>query len=81
MVLRNLAKDTLIYGGADFITKVLAFVTFPLIAAVLLPKAFGAMELIVTATTMLGLFMSCGLNNSVQRYCFLELVIVKLAVY
>jgi len=68
MVLRNLAKDTLIYGGADFITKALAFVAFPLIASALSPKAFGAMELIATAISMLGLFMGCGLNNSVQRY-------------
>jgi O-antigen/teichoic acid export membrane protein len=68
MVFRNLAKDTLIYGGADFFTKVIAFIAFPLIAAALSPKAFGTMELIVTATTILGLLMGCGLNNSVQRY-------------
>jgi O-antigen/teichoic acid export membrane protein len=68
MVFRNLAKDSLIYGGADICTKAIAFITFPLIAAALSPKAFGAVELIVTVTSLLGLFMGCGLNNSVQRY-------------
>jgi O-antigen/teichoic acid export membrane protein len=66
--LRSLAKDTAIYGGADLLTKAVAFFTFPLIAAALSPRAFGALELIGTATALLGLAMNCGLNNSVQRY-------------
>jgi len=68
MVFRNLAKDSAIYGGADFFSKLIAFVTFPLIAAVLSPKAFGALELIATTTALLGLVMNCGLNNAVQRF-------------
>jgi len=68
MVFHHLAKETLIYGGSDFFTRALAFIAFPLIATALSPKAFGSVELITTVTAMLGLFMSCGLNNSVQRY-------------
>jgi O-antigen/teichoic acid export membrane protein len=67
-VFRNLVKDSAIYGGADFFSKVIAFFTFPLIAAALSPRAFGALELIGTTTALLGLAMNCGLNNSVQRY-------------
>ena len=67
-MLRNLVKDSAIYGGADFATKALAFFAFPIIAAALSPLAYGAMELIMTTTALLGLAMNCGLNNSVQRY-------------
>lgn len=68
MVFRRLAKDSAVYGGADFITKIIAFIAFPIVAAVLSPKAFGVLELIFTATTLLGLVMNCGLNNAVQRF-------------
>lgn len=68
MVFRHLAKDSGIYGGADFITKVLAFFAYPIIAAALSPMAFGTLELIFTVTALLGLVMNCGLNNAVQRF-------------
>jgi O-antigen/teichoic acid export membrane protein len=68
MLWKLLAKDSAIYGGADFLSKLLAFFTFPLIAAALSPKAFGTLELVVTATTLLGLAANCGLNNSLQRF-------------
>jgi O-antigen/teichoic acid export membrane protein len=68
MILRRLAKDSAIYGGADFLTKLLSFFAFPIIAAALSPKAFGALELIFTVTALLGLVMNCGLNNAVQRF-------------
>jgi O-antigen/teichoic acid export membrane protein len=67
MVFRHLAKESVVYGGADFITKVLAFFVFPIIAAALSPIAFGTLELIFTVTAIFGLVMNCGLNNAVQR--------------
>ena len=68
MVFRRLAKDSLIYGGADFFTKLLTFFAFPIIAAALSPKAFGALELIFSVTALLALLINCGLNNAVQRF-------------
>lgn len=68
MLWRSLVKDSAIYGGADIATKTIAVLTFPLIAAVLGPSDFGALELVVTATTLLGLIANCGLSNAVQRY-------------
>jgi O-antigen/teichoic acid export membrane protein len=65
---KSLAKDTLIYGGGDLVLKIIAFVTFPIIASALSPKAFGVLELLGTSTALLGLLMNCGLNNAVQRY-------------
>ncbi|MBO9536963.1 flippase [Herbaspirillum sp.] len=68
MLLKILAKDSAIYGGADFLSKLLAFFSFPLIAAALSPHAFGSLELLVTATALLGMAANCGLNNALQRY-------------
>ncbi len=68
MFLKRLAKDSVIYGGADIISKLIAFLTFPLIAAALSPKAFGTLELIGTTISLLGLFVNCGLNNATQRF-------------
>lgn len=65
---RRLAGDSVIYGGADLVSKAIAFITFPLIAAALSPLAFGALELLMTAVALIGIFASCGLNNAVQRF-------------
>jgi O-antigen/teichoic acid export membrane protein len=68
MVLRHLARDSAIYGGTDFASKLIAFFAFPLIAAALSPLAFGALELMLTATALLGMIANCGLNNALQRF-------------
>lgn len=51
-------------------SKAIAFVTFPLIAAHLSPVAFGALELLMTVVALLGIAASCGLSNAVQRFYF-----------
>jgi O-antigen/teichoic acid export membrane protein len=68
MIFRQLAKDSIIYGGADLVGKLIAFFTFPIVAAALSPKAFGALEIILTSITLFGVVINCGLNNSVQRF-------------
>ncbi len=68
MVLRHLTRDLAIYGGTDFASKLIAFLAFPLIAAALSPLAFGALDLMLTATALLGMMANCGLNNALQRF-------------
>jgi O-antigen/teichoic acid export membrane protein len=68
MIFSRLAKDSAIYGGADFIGKTLTFFSFPLVAAVLSPLAFGALELILVSGRLLGVVVNCGLNNALQRF-------------
>ncbi|MDC0056682.1 flippase [Alphaproteobacteria bacterium] len=63
-----IAKDSVIYGGAELITKLIGFIAYPILAVVLLPEGFGTLELIVTSTALIGLVMCCGLNNSVHRF-------------
>ncbi len=67
-VLKIVLKDSAIYGGADFVSRLVAFVTFPIIASHLVPSDFGALELVITATTLLGIVLNSGLNNAVQRF-------------
>lgn len=68
MLLRKLARDSVIYGGGDFLLKLLAFFTFPLLASALSAEGFGVMELGLTIATLGAVFVRCGLNNAVQRY-------------
>jgi O-antigen/teichoic acid export membrane protein len=65
---RKVLADTAIYGGADFISKLVAFATFPLVATALSPEGFGAMELVLTITSLLGVLANSGTNNSIQRF-------------
>lgn len=68
MVFRSLARDSAIYGGADFASKVVVFLSFPLIATAISPTEFGALELILTGTALLGIVTNCGLNNALHRF-------------
>jgi O-antigen/teichoic acid export membrane protein len=67
-ILRKLAHDSAVYGGADFLSKFISFFTFPLIAAALSTTAFGILELVGTSTALVGLAINCGLNSALQRY-------------
>ena len=67
-ILKLLAKDSIIYGGADFGSKLVALFTFPLIASVLPQKSIGILELVLTTTGLLGMLIQCGLSNSVHRF-------------
>lgn len=68
MIGQRLLRDTLIYGGGDVAGRIVAFLSFPIIAAALSPRAYGALELVLTSTALLGLVVNCGLNNAVQRF-------------
>ena len=60
----------MVYGGGDFVTKLLNFFAFPLIAAALSPIAYGTLELIMSATGLLAVIANCGLNNAVSLFYF-----------
>lgn len=68
MSIKQLTKDSAIYGGADFISKIVSFFTFPFIARALNPESFGFVELIMTSTALIAVVGNVGLNNSVQRF-------------
>ncbi|VVN26722.1 oligosaccharide flippase family protein [Pseudomonas fluorescens] len=67
-VLGRLVRESAIYGGGDFLLKLVAFFTFPLLAAVLSSSGFGLLELAMTVVSLGGILVRCGLNNAVQRF-------------
>ena len=68
MNFKSLAKDTLIYGASDFVTKFIAFFTFPIIASVLSAKEFGILELVNTVTMLTAMLANVGMNNAVSLF-------------
>lgn len=68
MILKRLLKDTVVYGGADFLLRFLSFATFPLLAKALSVEEFGVMALITTLSGLFNTLANLGLNNAVQRY-------------
>lgn len=70
MKLSNLANHTLIYGLADFLGRGFGIIVLPFLASSLSPNEFGVLELILTITTLIAIFINCGMNNATQRFYF-----------
>lgn len=64
----RLAKDALIYGGGDFVLRLLSFAIFPVYAHLFSVADYGALELVGTAVSIILMISTCGLNSSIQRY-------------
>ncbi len=67
-LLRVLIRESFIYGAGDFFLKLVAFFTFPLLAASLSTAGFGLLELAMTVVSLGAVLVRCGLNNAVQRF-------------
>jgi O-antigen/teichoic acid export membrane protein len=67
---KQLAKDTILYGGADMIIKIISFFTFPILLNLLKVDEFGVITLVSTWAGFVAMFMNLGINNAVQRYYF-----------
>jgi len=67
---KQLLKDSAIYGFSDFILKLAAFFTFPIFAHLLTLNDFGVMTLATVIAGFVGMFISLGLNNAIQRFYF-----------
>jgi O-antigen/teichoic acid export membrane protein len=68
MLVKLIARDSAIYGSADFITKFISFFSFPILAAYISPRDFGILELILTIISIAVIVLSAGLNNAVHRF-------------
>jgi O-antigen/teichoic acid export membrane protein len=71
-IFSNLLKDALLYGGADFVAKLVVFLLFPLLARLLTSSEFGYLEILYVSSAMLGFLVRGGLNNAIQRYYWSE---------
>ena len=67
-MIKKLGKDAAIYGGSDFVFKVIAFAVFPIYAHYFSVADFGTWALLTVSASLIGVLINLGINNSVQRY-------------
>lgn len=67
-MLKRLGKDIAIYGGADFLFRVIGFAVFPIYAHVFSVADYGLMSMLGVMAGLIGMLVNVGVNNSVQRY-------------
>jgi O-antigen/teichoic acid export membrane protein len=69
MMLRRLAKDSVVYGVGGLFGKGLAVLLLPLYTRLFTPGEFGAIELVVVVMALLESLLACGLDSA-QSYFF-----------
>jgi O-antigen/teichoic acid export membrane protein len=67
---KRLLKDSFLYGVADFISKGIASLLFPLFTKYLSVIDFGVLALITVVSSLVSMFAECGINNAVQLFYF-----------
>jgi O-antigen/teichoic acid export membrane protein len=68
-LMRNkLLQHTILYGGADFIFKVVGFAVIPIYTHLFSVEDFGIIATVSVLMGLIGLMMNLGVNNSVGRF-------------
>ena len=68
--MKFLAKDTAVYGIGGALTKLLALITFPLLARHFSVQDFGTIDLLNTAVLLLSVLLTFGLDSGVARFFY-----------
>ncbi len=68
--LRQLSKQTLIFGLGEAVTRVAAFILLPLYTHLLTPDDFGKLAMVSLVSTVLGIVLSSGQNSAFFRFYF-----------
>jgi len=67
-MLRQLARDTSIYGIGDLVFKLIGLTIFPVYAHAFTVEEFGIMSLVLSIAGLVSIFLNLGINNAVQRF-------------
>ncbi len=67
-MLKKLGKDAVIYGGADFIFKAIAFAILPVYVRFFSITDFGLMSLLSVTAGLVGMLVNLGVTSAVQRF-------------
>lgn len=70
-LIKNLSKDTLIYGVGTVIQKIIGIVLLPFYTRALIPAEYGVMDTLATLTYFIATFFSLGLTGATSRYFFI----------
>ena len=68
--LKILSKHSSIYGMANILNRIVAFVLLPFYTHYLTPEDYGVMDLIYFTTTFLGFVIGAGINLAIVRFYF-----------
>ena len=68
--LKILSKHSSIYGLANILNRIVAFVLLPFYTHYLTPQDYGVMDLIYFTTTFLGFVIGAGINLAIVRFYF-----------
>jgi len=69
-MLNRLGKDLAVYGGADFLFKLVQFALIPVYSRLLSVGDFGILALLQVSATLTGILVNLGVNYAIQRFYF-----------
>lgn len=69
-IVKNIAKHSLIYGAADFISRGIGFFMIPLYTHYLSPADYGTLEILDLISYVISLFLAMGIAQSMFRFYY-----------
>ncbi len=69
--IKNLSKDTLIYGVGTVLQKIIGFILLPFYTRALAPSDYGVLDTLTTLTFFVGTIFGLGLGGATSRYFFI----------
>jgi len=69
--IKDLSKDTLIYGVGTVLQRIIGFVLLPFYTRALVPAQYGVLDTLATLTFFLSTIFGLGLAGATSRYFFI----------
>lgn len=70
-LMRNLSKDTLIYGVGTVVQKIIGFVLLPFYTRALIPAEYGVLDTLATFIFFVSTIFGLGMSGATSRYFFI----------
>lgn len=70
-LIKNISKDTIIYGVGTVLQKIIGFVLLPFYTRALIPADYGVLDTLTTFTFFIATIFSMGLGGATSRYFFI----------
>ncbi len=77
--LKQIGKDSLIYGIGGGIAKGIGFFLLPIYTRLFTPEEYGTIEMLVIINSLLGAMLAVGLDTALSFYCFEQKTVGKKA--